>query len=208
MVTQGGIEYKRGALYWRIGVIALFSWCLFWQGGWQWVDNHWAIIPGVSDPAQAGLELAELLGMANQTEARIKAPSAETEAGLPVGLVEGNGDEDDDRVEPYVLPPFLAARSHIQVVMKKPVLVNRRRGASYKDMGHLKVAPTETTHVERRRVASYKDLGHLKVGPAGEAVLNSISSLTSVAIVRPSQTIWGGLNLFPDGVYSVPAVVD
>ncbi|MDR2725013.1 MAG: hypothetical protein LBC90_02890, partial [Candidatus Adiutrix sp.] len=92
----------------------------------MWVDNRWAFIPGVSDPVQAGLEMAALLGAESGTETQIKAPPAETEGDLRVGLVEGNGDEDDDRVEPYAPPPFLAVRSQT-IVLKKPARIDRRQ---------------------------------------------------------------------------------
>ena len=101
-------------------VIALFSWRLFWQGSWQWIDNHWAFIPGISDPVQAGLEMADLWDATHEAETQIETLAPEAQTDLPVGLVEGNGDEDDDRVKPYVPPPFLAVQSHIQVVLKKP----------------------------------------------------------------------------------------
>jgi hypothetical protein len=163
------------------------------MGGWVWVDNRWALIPGVSDPAQVELELAALLGAESGTEAQIKAPSAEAETALPVGLVEGNGDEDDDRVEPYAPPPFLAVRSQTQVVLKKPAQIDRRQVTSYKDAGQLKAAPASTLRIERRTLATYKDFGHLKVGPAGEAA--SIISHALASNSRPLQFVLGGLGV-------------
>jgi hypothetical protein len=161
--------YKKRATVWEYVLVVLISGSLIGMGGWVWIDNRWAFIPGVSDPTQAGLEMAALLGARSTAEAQVKAPPAETEGDLRVGLVEGNGDEDDDRVEPYAPPPFLAVRSQTQVVLKKPAQVDRRQVVSYKDMGQLKVAPASTSRIERRTLATYKDFGHLKVGPAGEA---------------------------------------
>jgi hypothetical protein len=184
--------YKKLAAVWKYGLVVLISCSLFGMGGWVWIDNRWAFIPGVSDSAQAGLEMAALLGAESGAEAQIKAPSAESEAALPVGLVEGNGDEDDDRVEPYAPPPFLAVRSQIQTVLKRPALVDRRQVASYKDMGQLKVAPASTLRIEHRTLATYKDFGHLKVGPAGEATSITISHALASNQGR-SNSFWAAL---------------
>ena len=189
--------YKKRATVWEYCLVVLISCSLFGMGGWIWIDNRWAFIPGVSDPAQAGLEMAALLGAESGAEAQIKEPAATSEAALSVGLVEGNGDEDDDRVEPYAMPPFLAVRSQTQVVLKKPALVDRRQVASYKDVGQLKVAPAKSAlRIERRTVATYKDFGHLKVGPAGEAA--SIISHAWASNSRPLQFILGGLGFLSD----------
>ncbi|MDR2725315.1 MAG: hypothetical protein LBC90_04470 [Candidatus Adiutrix sp.] len=171
-------------------MVVLLSCSLIGMGGWIWIDNGWAFIPGVSDPAQASLEMAALFGAENG-EVQIKAPPAEAEAALPVGLIEGNGDEDDDRVEPYAPPPFLAVRSQIQVALKKPAQVDRRQVASYKDMGQLKVAPPSISRIERRTLATYKDFGHLKVGPAGEVA--STISRASTSNQGRSNSFWAAL---------------
>jgi len=168
--------YKKLAAVKEYVLVVLISCSLFGMGGWVWIDNRWAFIPGVSDPAQVGLEMAALFGAENG-EAQVKAMSAEAETALPLGLVEGNGDEDDDRVEPYAPPPFLAVRNQIQIVLRKPAQIDRRQVASYKDMGQLKVAPASTLRIERRTLATYKDFGHLKVGPAGEAALVTTAML-------------------------------
>ena len=164
----------------------------YWWRTFQWGQYSWAFIPGVSDPAQAGLEMAALLGAESGAKAQIKAPPAEAEAALPVGLVEGNGDEDDDRVEPYAPPPFLAVRSQTQTVLKKPAQVDRRQVASYKDMGQLKVSPVSTAHIEHRTLATYKDFGHLKVGPAGEAALVTTAVLRLQTKAAPN-CYWAAL---------------
>ena len=184
--------YKKRANVWEYVLVVLISCSLFGMGGWVWIDNRWAFIPGVSDPAQAGLEMAALLGAESGAEAQIKALSVEAEAALPVGLIEGNGDEDDDRVEPYSPPPFLAVRSQT-IVLKKPARIDRRQVASYKDMGQLKVAPASTLPIERRTLATYKDFGHLKVGPVGETP--SIISHASASNQGRSNSFWAAFLL-------------
>ena len=164
-------------------------------------DNHWAFIPGVSDPAQTRLEMADLLGGPSEAETHIKPSPTEAEAGLSVGLVEGNGDEDDDRVKPYAPPPFIAALSHIQAILKKPTQVEPRCAAPYKDSLHLKVAPAKGAfRVDRRQVASYKDLGHLKVGLGRESSLN-VNSYSLASFPRPPLFKLGGLVLLKTNYY-------
>ena len=192
--------YKKRATVWEYVLVVLISCSLLGMGGWVWIDNRWAFIPGVSDPARAGLEMAALLGAESGAEAQVKAPPAEAEAALPVGLVEGNGDEDDDRVEPYAPPPFLAVRSQAQAALKKPALVDRRQVASCKDMGQLKVAPASTLNIEHRQAVSYKDLGHLKVGPTGEAA-SIISSSASASTQGRSNSFWAAFSLSEEATF-------
>ena len=78
---------KKGGKAQVAGLIAICAWRLFWQGSWQWHDNHWAFITGISDPVQAGLQMADLWDVTHEAEAQmeISAPEAQTE--LPIGLM-------------------------------------------------------------------------------------------------------------------------
>ena len=174
------------------GLASIFLWCFGVEGSWQCFENNFSYIPGVSDPVQARQELVDLLNGSCAAEATVKSSAtAEAQADLPIGLVEGNGDEDDDRTKPFVPLPFPAARSQIEIVLRNPARIDRRQVTSYKDLGHLKVAPTKTTPQVGHKVASYVDSGHFSVSPAGEASISINYSLVSTA--RPLQTSLGGL---------------
>ena len=179
--------------------MVLISLCHILMGCWVWIDNRWAVIPNITGEANWSLDLdfiADLMGLPDDPLShKLMSPAQAAENNKALPLVEGNGDEDDDRVEPFVPPPFLAVRSRIEVVLKKPAQVDRRQVASYKDMGQLKVAPASTLCIERRTLATYKDFGHLKVGPAGE-VASIINSYASASTTRPLQFILGGLGFF------------
>ena len=70
--------YKNRATVWEYVLVVLISCSLLGMGGWVWIDNRWAIIPGISDSAQVGLELAALLG-AESGEAQFMVQPAEPE---------------------------------------------------------------------------------------------------------------------------------
>jgi hypothetical protein len=153
--------YKKRSAFWEISLVAVVSWCLFWMGAWVWIDNRWAVIPGFTEAGQAGL-----LGVVTGGALQVKAPAGDTKTDLPVGLVEGNGDGDDNKEEPFVPFPFVANLAQVQVLLKNPARVNRPQVISYQDLGHLKVNPAKfSARFDHRRLTSYKDFGHLKVGP-------------------------------------------
>ena len=132
--------YKKRGKAWKFGLVLVLaiSWCLFWTRAWQWVDNHWAFIPGISDSAQASLEVADLLDIPSEAKAQIKAPPTETKAGLPIGLVEGNGDEDDDRGKTFVFRAYAARVEQAKVLTDVTTWSDCGYAATYKEFGHFK----------------------------------------------------------------------
>ena len=106
-----------------------------------WIDNSWAVLPD-GDPGTSFESSILFEALADKIDCEDLDPDGDGQIPLTGGkLVKGNGDQDDNRSEPWRIvyrPGVLISRVYFSAPAKM-----RDHGVvkSYLDFGHLKVFP-------------------------------------------------------------------
>ena len=137
------VEYlKRGlGRFYSLLLVALLCLSLVSMGGLFWVNNSWALVLD-NDPTTM-VNLAAFFD-GSGSDAKCAELDDDNDGRVPVAggvLVRGNGDRDDHKEEPLIIPRHMAAAAAPGFGRIPARALYRPMVMSYKDFGHLKVMP-------------------------------------------------------------------
>lgn len=123
------------------GMVLVISCSLIFMGGLIWIDNSWAIIPD-GDPATSFESSVPLAVMTGEIDCDDLDPDGDGQIPLAGGtLLQGNGDQDDNKTEPWRIIYRLGEIIELRPYSAPVVFREHRVVSSYLDFGHLKVFP-------------------------------------------------------------------